>query len=129
MAGYATCLQPDLAVSYFGIMTVTTEPRLETVEMRNAVGARWPFFSDNERKLLHQLELADESEHRYGPVYIPYTFVLDGDRIIHKVYMGWWFVGRPTAEELRADMRAVFSARPDWEYRKEWSAGGISDSS
>ncbi len=125
MAGYAAHLQPELAVSYYGIVTVTTEPRLETVEMRNAVGALWPFLSDPQRTLLHELELADESEHRYGPVYIPYTFILDGQRRIHSVYMGWWFVGRPTAEEIRRDMRAVFSQRDDWEYRKEWTAGGL----
>ena len=118
-------LQPDLAVSYYGIVTVTTEARLETVEMRNTVGARWPFLSDHERKLLHELELADESEHRYGPVFVPHTFILDGERTIHSVYMGWWFVGRPTGEEIRRDMRDVFSRREDWEYRKQWSAGGL----
>ena len=118
-------LQPDLAVSYYGIVTVTTEARLETVEMRNTVGARWPFLSDHERKLLHELELADESEHRCGPRFVPHTFILDGDRAIHSVYMGWWFVGRPTGEEIRRDMRDVFSRREDWEYRKQWSAGGL----
>ena len=118
-------LQPDLAVSYYSIVTVTTEPRLETVEMRNGVGALWSFLSDPERSLLHQLELADESEHRYGPVYIPTTFVLDGERTIHSVYNGWWFVGRPTGEELRQDMRAIFSQRDDWEYNPDWTAGGL----
>ena len=118
-------LQPDLAVSYYGIVTVTTEPRLETVEMRNGVGALWPFLSDHERKLLNELELADESEHRFGPVFIPYTFVLEGDRTIHSVYNGWWFVGKPTVEDIRQDMRVVFSKRDDWEYRKEWTAGGL----
>ncbi len=118
-------LQPDLAVSYYGIVTVTTEPRLETVEMRNGVGALWPFLGDHERKLLNELELADESEHRFGPVYIPYSFILDADRTIHRVYNGWWFVGRPSVEDIRQDMRAIFSKRNDWEYRKEWTAGGL----
>ncbi len=118
-------LQPDLAVSYYGIVTVTTEPRLETVEMRNGVGALWSFLSDHERKLLNELELADESEHRFGPVYIPYSFILDADRTIHRVYNGWWFVGRPSVEDIRQDMRVLFSKRNDWEYRKEWTAGGL----
>ncbi len=118
-------LQPDLAVSYYGIVTVTTEPRLETVEMRNGVGALWPFLCDHERKLLNELELADESEHRFGPVYIPYSFILDADRTIHRVYNGWWFVGRPSVEDIRQDMRVLFSKRNDWEYRKEWTAGGL----
>ena len=128
MGGYAMHLQPDLAVSYYGIVTVTTEPRLETVEMRNGVGALWPFFSDQQRKLLHELDLADESEHRFGPVFIPYTFVLDGDRTIHSVYNGWWFVGKPTVEEIRQDMRAIFSKRNDWSYNREWTAGGLNKS-
>ena len=121
-------LQADLAVSYYSIVTVTTEPRLETVEMRNGVGALWAFLSDHERKLLHELDLADESEHRFGPVFIPYTFVLEGDRTIHGVYNGWWFVGRPTVEEIRQDMRAIFSKRNDWSYRKDWTAGGLDKS-
>jgi len=62
--------------------------------------------------------LADESEHRFKPVFIPYTFVLDGERTIHKVYNGWWDMGRPAVEELRMDFRAIFSQRPDWEYNK-----------
>ena len=121
-------LQPDLAVSYYGIVTVTTEPRLETVEMRNGVGALWPFLSDQGRNLLRELDLADESEHRFGPVFIPLTFVLDAARTIYSVYNGWWFVGRPTVEEIRQDMRAVFSNREDWEYRKVWTAGRLEKS-
>ena len=81
------------------------------------------FLSDNDRTMLHDLELADHSEQRYGPVYIPHTFVLDGGGIIHKIYMGWWYVGRPTVEEIRMDMRAVISQRPDWEYNADWQAG------
>ncbi|MCA1573738.1 MAG: hypothetical protein LC770_04215, partial [Acidobacteria bacterium] len=48
----------------------------------------------------------------------PYTFVLDRDRTIYKIYNGWWFVGRPTVEELRMDYRALMSRRPDWWYDK-----------
>ncbi len=118
-------LQPDLNVSYFGLITVTTEARLETVEMRNGVGALWPFLSDHERKLVHELEIADETDTRFSPVFIPYTFVLDSDLTIHKIYMGWWYGGRPTVEELRMDMRAVISRRPDWEYNTEWAFGKI----
>ena len=120
MGAYAQFLQPDLAVMYCRIVTVTVEPRLETVEMRNGVSAYWPFLSDHELKLLHDLDFIDESEHRFGPVFIPRTFVLEGDQTIHKVYNGWWFVGRPTVEELRMDLRAVMSKRPDWEYSKNW---------
>ena len=39
--------------------------------------------------------------------------------------MGLWYVGKPTVEELRMDLRALTSRRPDWEYRKDWQAGTL----
>ena len=82
-----------MPVNYCKMVTVTTEDQLGSHEMRNAVGAMWPFLSDHERKLVYELDMADESEDRFGPVFVPYTFVLDSDRTIYKVYMGWWYVG------------------------------------
>ena len=29
---------------------------------------------------------------------------------------GWWFVGRPTLEELRHDLRTIMAARTDYDY-------------
>ena len=45
------------------------------------------------------------------------TFSLYPDLTIHRIYNGWWFVGRPTLEELRQDLRAIMQkCRPDYEY-------------
>jgi hypothetical protein len=47
---------------------------------------------------------------------IPYTIVLEPGLVIYKIYMGYWFFGRPTLEELRQDLRAVLrKCRPDWD--------------
>ena len=46
----------------------------------------------------------------------PFTFVLRPDLTIHKIYDGWFFVGRPTLEELRQDLREVMSGRSDYSY-------------
>jgi hypothetical protein len=58
----------------------------------------------------------DESDPRYSPLALPYTFVLHGDRTIHKIYDGRWYAGRPTADELLHDMRDARARRPDWAY-------------
>lgn len=111
--------------NYCKMITVTVEARLGSLEMKNGVGAFWPFLSDHERKLLRQLELADESDPRFSPVYIPHVFALHGDRRIYKVDNGWWYVGRPSVDELRMDLRAIMSQRPDWEYSRDWQAGRV----
>jgi hypothetical protein len=38
---------------------------------------------------------------------------------VYKIYMGYWYFGRPTVEELRQDLRAVLQrCRPDWDISK-----------
>ena len=60
---------------------------------------------------------------------IPYTFVLEPGLVIHKIYNGYWFWGRPSVYEFWADLRAVFrKARPDWDLstpglQENWTQG------
>jgi len=60
---------------------------------------------------------------------IPHTLVLEPGLVIYKIYMGYWFFGRPTLEELRQDLRAVTKkCRPDWdisgaELKAAWERG------
>ena len=71
--------------------------------------------------LSHELQMVDQTDSAHGEVYIPYTFILDRARMIYKVYNGRWFVGRPTSEEIRMDLRALMSRRPDWVYSDKQS--------
>jgi hypothetical protein len=60
---------------------------------------------------------------------IPHTLVLKPGLIIHSVYNGYWFWGRPSVEDLRHDLRTVMRAiRPDWDLstpglREAWEGG------
>ncbi len=98
------------------MITVSVDDQTTTTEVRDSLGATWPFLCDPDRKLLHELEMADRTDPLHGEIYIPYTFLLDRDRTIYKVYNGWWYVGRPTVEEIRMDFRALMSRRLDWVY-------------
>ncbi|MBI2404197.1 MAG: redoxin domain-containing protein [Gemmatimonadetes bacterium] len=116
MTTYVRDLQPELRVNYCKLFTVSVDDAMTTREVRDGVGADWPFLCDPERRLLRELEMVDTTDRVHGEVYIPYTFVLDKERTIYKIYNGWWFVGRPTVEELRMDFRALLSRRKDWVY-------------
>ncbi len=116
---YVTYLQPEFRVNYCKMITVSVDDRMNANEMRDALGADWPFLLDTDRTLLHELEMTDTTDPAHGEVYIPYTFILDSDRTIHKIYNGWWYLGRPTVEEIRMDLRAVMSRRPDWIYHRK----------
>jgi len=118
---YVQQLQPEFRVHYCKLITVSVDDRMNTNEVRDALGADWPFLMDPDRRLLHELQMTDTTDKAHGEVYIPYTFIFDRYRSIYKIYNGWWFVGRPTSEEIRMDLRALMSRRPDWVYSDKQS--------
>ena len=119
---------PKIAVAYTRIVTISTDNLLETNEFRDAVGAQWTFLSDPGRKLQKDLDLAEYTDPHHDPM-IPYTLVLAPGLVIHEIYNGYWFWGRPSPDELRQDLREVTRAiRPDWDLaapglRQAWQAG------
>ena len=113
-------MQPELAVNYCKLLVVTVDEAETTQKFRQELGANYPFLLDAERKLINELDIVDHTDPKHSPIPIPYTFVLDRNREIYKIYNGWWFVGRPTVEELRLDLRAVMARRPDYAYQRAW---------
>ena len=54
---------------------------------------------------------------------IPHTLVLGPGLVIHTIYNGDWFWGRPSVDQLRRDLLALFAAiRPDWDRARPFSA-------
>ena len=121
-------LHRELAVGYCRMVTISSDNLLETNESRAAVDAHWPFLSDPARKVQKDLDIAEYTDPTHNPM-IPHTLVLAPELVIHKLYNGYWFFGRPTVEELRQDLRVVLqSCRPDWditrpELREAWARG------
>jgi peroxiredoxin len=111
-------LHRELEVGYCRLVTISTDNITETNEFRSGVGAHWPFLSDVGRKVQKDLDIAEYTDPVHNPM-IPHTIVLEPNLVIYKIYMGYWFFGRPTVEELRQDLRAVLKkCRPDWDITK-----------
>ena len=121
-------LHREMEVGYCKLVTISTDNLLETNEFRAGVGAHWPFLSDPSRKVQKDLDIAEYTDPTHDPM-VPHTVVLEPGLVVHKIYVGYWFFGRPTVEELRMDLRAVLlKCRPDWditrpEMRAAWDAG------
>jgi peroxiredoxin/cold shock CspA family protein len=109
-------LQSELAVNFGKLVTVSADAPLVGAAFRAGLGAEWPFLSDEKREVIERIGVLDETEGEYAYVSQPYTFVLRPDLTIYKIYDGWFFVGRPTLEELRQDLRKVMSGRSDSHY-------------
>ena len=105
---------PKIAVAYTKVATISSDTHHSSQEFRASTGAQWPFLSDPE----------------HNPM-VPHTLVLKPRLIIHSIYNGYWFWGRPSIADLWHDLRAVTSEiRPDWDLsapglREAWNAGDL----
>ncbi len=108
--------QHELRVNYAKLVAVSADPPLVQAAFRAGLGAQWTFLSDEQRIVIKQINILDETEGEYAYRAQPYTFVLRPDLRIHAIYNGWYFVGRPTIEELRHDLRTIMESRSDYRY-------------
>ena len=108
--------QHELAVNYGKLVAVSVDPPLVQAAFRAGLRAQWTFLSDEQSTIIKQINILDETEGEYAYRAQPYTFVLRPDLRIHAIYNGWYFVGRPTNEELRHDLRTIMEARSDYRY-------------
>jgi len=108
-------LHRELEVGYCRLVTISTDNLVVTNENRSGLDAHWTFLSDPGRKVQKDLDIAEYTDPVNNPM-IPHTVVLEPGLIVFKIYNGYWFFGRPTAEELRQDLRAILQkSRPDWD--------------
>jgi peroxiredoxin len=122
---------PKIAVAYTKIATISTDEHHTSQEFRASVGAQWPFLEDPERIVQKDLEIQEYTDPDNDPM-IPHTLVLKPGLVIHRIYNGYWFWGRPSVYDLWSDLRVVGAeTRPDWDLstpglREAWDAGELS---
>ena len=121
-------LHREMEVGYCRLVTITTDNITQMNEYRSGVGAHWTFLSDSRRIVQKDLDITEYTDPLHDPM-IPHVIVLEPGLVIHKIYNGYWFFGRPTVEELRLDLRAVTrKCRPDWDIttaalKADWQQG------
>ncbi len=56
---------------------------------------QWTFLSDPGRTVQQDLDIQEYTDPEHNPM-IPHTLVLKPGLIVHSVYNGYWFWGRPS---------------------------------
>ena len=122
---------PKIAVGYTQIAAISTDDHHTLQEFRASVGAQWTFLSDPAGSVQKDLDIQEYTDPENDPM-VPHTLVLAPGLVIHRIYNGYWFWGRPSIANLWEDLRAVTSEiRPDWDLsapgvRDAWNAGNLS---
>jgi len=123
--------QAKFGVAYTQLATIATDDRHTLQEFRTSVGAGWPFLSDPGREVQRDLDIQEYTDPQNDPM-IPHTIVLKPGLVVHRIYNGYWFWGRPPIYDLWRDLREVFAdTRRDFDLaaqglRQAWEAGDYS---
>jgi hypothetical protein len=119
---------PEIVAGYSRIVTIATDNIFTVNDFRASVGAQWTFLSDAGRKVQKDLDIQEYTDPHDDPM-VPHTLVLKPGLVIHSVYNGYWYWGRPSTEQLRRDLYEVTrEIGPDWDpsapgLRENWETG------
>jgi peroxiredoxin len=109
------------------LVTILPNNLHDTLKLKMTTGANWTFLADVDLEVRETLGI-EEYVDDHHTASVPHTVVLAPGLKIFKVYVGFWFWGRPSIYDLWADLRDL---RKEYDYnfdplapgvREEWEA-------
>ncbi len=103
------------AVAFTELVTVLPNDLHETNKLRISTGAHWTFLADEDLEVQRTLDIREYTDTHHDAT-VPHTLVLAPGLVIDKVYVGYWFWGRPTPYQLWEDLQDLLRrTQPDFD--------------
>ncbi len=100
-------LQAILPIAFTSLVTVLPNDQHDTYKLKSSTGAWWTFLSDGDLEVQRALQI-DEYTDPHHAATVPHTLILAPGLFIDRVYCGYWFWGRPSADQLWRDLQDLF---------------------
>jgi peroxiredoxin len=101
-----------LPVAFTSLVTIVPNDLHDVFKLRASTGAHWPYLADAELEVQTALGIREYTDPHH-PATVPHTLVLAPGLVVDKVYVGYYFWGRPTPEDLWVDLRSLFARLKD----------------
>jgi peroxiredoxin len=92
------------SVAFAQLVTVLPNDLHDVYKLKISTGAHWTFLADNELELQTALDIREYTDTHHDAT-VPHTMILGPGLVIEKVYVGYWFWGRPSPYQLWADLQ------------------------
>jgi peroxiredoxin len=116
------------SVAFTELVSVLPNDLHDVYKLKISIGARWTFLADEDLEVQLHFDINEYTDPHHAHAGVPRTLLLSPGLVIEKVYVGYWFWGRPTNEQLWQDAGEVFRRiKPDFdptvpEARAAWKA-------
>jgi peroxiredoxin len=103
------------------LVTIVPNDLHDTLKLKMTTGAHWTFLADVDLEVRERLGIAEYVDDHHTAS-VPHTVVLGPNLEIFKVYVGFWFFGRPSVYDLWSDLREL---RMKFDYNFDPLAPGV----
>ena len=99
-------LQQWQPVAFVQMVTVLPNDLHDTYKMKIATGASWTYLADKDFEIQTAHDIGEYTD-THHPATVPHTVILGPGLTIDKVYVGYWFWGRPSPYQLWEDLQSL----------------------
>jgi peroxiredoxin len=94
------------SVAFTQLVTILPNDLHDVYKLKLSTGAHWTYLADEHLELQRHFEI-DEYTDPHHDATVPHTVLLSPGLKVEKVYVGYWFWGRPSAEQLWLDLQEM----------------------
>jgi peroxiredoxin len=91
-------------VAFAQLVTILPNDLHDIYKMRISTGAQWPYLADTDLAVQRAFGIDEYTDPHHHPT-VPHTLVLAPGLVVDKVYVGYWFRGRPSPFQLWEDLQ------------------------
>ena len=103
------------SVAFTQLVTVLPNDLHDVYKLKLSTGAHWTFLADADFEVQRTLDVREYTD----PIHsanVPHTLLLAPGLVVDKVYVGYWFWGRPSPYRLWDDLGDLFGRiKPDFD--------------
>ena len=104
------------AVAFTALVSVLPNDLHDVYKLKISTGANWTFLSDEDLAVQRHFAIDEYTDSHHDYATVPHTLILSPGLRIEKVYVGYWFWGRPTIHQLWADLQEIhMRIKPDYD--------------
>ena len=96
------------SLAFTELVSIMPNAQHDVYKMKIATGAHWTFLSDEQLEVQRHFDINEYTDTHHDNAGVPHTLILSPGLRIEKVYVGYWFWGRPSPEQLWLDLQEIY---------------------
>jgi peroxiredoxin len=97
------------SLAFTELVSVLPNSQHDCLRIKIGTGAHWTFLADEDLEVQQHFDINEYTDTHHDNAGVPHTLILSAGLRIEKVYVGYWFWGRPSPEQLWLDLQELSS--------------------